>query len=156
VESLRAIVQRSGPAHVEVDGKIVGSINSGLVLLVGVHKNDTVHEAQRLAEKIVHLRVFNDADGRINLGLLDMPDTYGILAISNFTVYGDASKSRRPSFVESASFDHGNELFNLFLEQLVRSGRIVATGEFGGDMRVSLVNDGPVTVVVDVEPRPTS
>lgn len=127
----------------------VGAINAGLLLLVGVHRDDTELEAKKLAEKIANLRIFNDADGKMNISLLDSPG-HDVLAVSNFTVYGETKKSRRPSFTESAPFEHGKSLFDRFVFHMRAQGFKVPTGVFGGDMAVTLVNDGPVTIIVDV------
>lgn len=151
---MKAIVQRVSKASVrdKVSGHFA-SIEHGLALLIGIHKDDTEREAHRLAEKIANLRVFNDADGKMNLSLFDCPG-HDTLAVSNFTVYGDTKKSRRPSFTDSAGFDKGRELFDRFVSDLRSHGFKVPTGVFGADMEVTIVNDGPVTVVVDVEPPP--
>jgi len=149
---MRAIVQRVLSASVSIDGKIVGQCTQGLLLLVGIHRDDTSTEAKKLAEKIAGLRVFNDTEGKMNLSLKDFDPFLQILAISNFTVYGDAKKQRRPSFMESAPFEPGKVLFDTFIRDLTSEGIAVETGEFGANMQVSLVNDGPVTIVLDVEP----
>jgi len=147
---MRAIVQRVTRASVrDKDGDHFACIDEGLLLLVGVHKDDTDAEAKRLADKIANLRVFNDSDGKMNISLLDSPG-HDALAVSNFTVYGDTKKSRRPSFTESAPYDRGRELFDRFVSHLRSLGFKVPTGVFGADMAVELVNDGPVTVVVNV------
>jgi D-aminoacyl-tRNA deacylase len=150
---MRAIVQRVGMASVSVGGREVGRCGPGLLLLVGVHRDDTEAEAKLLADRIMGLRIFNDPQGKMNLSIRDFPQTEGgfeleILAVSNFTVYGDA-KSRRPSFTASAGYDQGRALFARFVQEIGILGGAVQTGEFGADMRVSLVNDGPVTLVVD-------
>jgi D-tyrosyl-tRNA(Tyr) deacylase len=146
---MRAIVQRVSGATVSVGGKEVGRCGYGLLLLVGVHVDDTERNAVKLADKIANLRIFNDEAGKMNLSLLDFQPEYDILAISNFTVYGDTKKNRRPSFVDSAPFERGKELFDRFIEELRKLGPSVQTGQFGAHMRVALVNDGPVTVLVD-------
>ncbi len=147
---MRAIVQRVTQASVrDRDSDHFAEIGHGLALLVGVHKDDTEREARKLAEKIAYLRVFNDADGKMNLSLQDFPG-YDALAVSNFTVFGDTHKSRRPSFTDSAGFATGQELFDLFVVHLRSHGFQVPTGVFGADMEVTIVNDGPVTVIVDV------
>jgi len=154
---MRAIVQRVSGASVSVDGKEVGRCGRGLLLLVGVHREDTASSAKKLAERISNLRIFNDAEGKMNLSIRDFPADAGspfafeldILAVSNFTVYGDAQKSRRPSFTASAGFEQGRELFDAFVEELKSIGIGVQTGVFGAHMLVSLVNDGPVTLVVE-------
>lgn len=134
----------------------VGRCDFGLLLLVGIHKNDTEKEAERLAQKVLSLRIFNDHEGKMNLSLADFQESNGrfeseILAVSNFTVYGDARKQNRPSFMRSAGFELGKERFDQFVAFLRKSGIRVQTGEFGADMRVSLINSGPVTLVVDVD-----
>ena len=131
-----------------VDGQVVGRCGTGFLLLVGVHKNDTETDAVRLADRIAGLRILNDGDGKMNLALADVFGS--VLAVSNFTVYGETKKNRRPSFAESASFDVGRALFDRFVTALRDKGIVVETGIFGAHMNVSLVNDGPVTVIVDV------
>ena len=147
---MRAIVQRVSSAEVRDkasgDG---GSIGAGLLLLVGIHVDDTEAQAKKLADKVVNLRIFNDADGKMNLSMLDIPGL-DVLAVSNFTVYGDCSKSRRPSFIASAPYAKGKDLFDRFVLFLREHGFTAPTGVFGADMEVTLVNDGPVTVIVDV------
>lgn len=122
------------------------------MLLVGVYTTDTEREAMKLAEKVIKLRIFNDHEGKMNLSIGEFKDDgYDILAVSNFTVYGDAKKSNRPSFTNSAPFDHGKELFEAFVQALRTLGIPTQTGIFGADMQVSLINDGPVTVILDVD-----
>ena len=145
---MRAIIQRVSSASVSVDGACVGKCGVGYLLLVGVHREDTDDHAKKLAEKIRNVRLFNDSEGRINLALAEVPGA-SALAISNFTVFGDASKSRRPSFTLSASFETGQRLFDLLVRELREHGVAVETGVFGADMKVELVNDGPVTLVLD-------
>ncbi len=154
---MRAIVQRVSAATVRVDGKEVGRCGYGLLLLVGVHREDTEADAKKLAEKISTLRIFGDEEGKMNRSLLDFPQPgpargyeYDVLAVSNFTVYGDARKNRRPSFVESAPFETGQVLFDRFVAELRAIGVDVQTGVFGANMEVSLINDGPVTLILDV------
>jgi D-aminoacyl-tRNA deacylase len=151
---MRAIVQRVSGATVSVDGREVGRCGYGLMLLVGVHREDTEANAAKLADKIAKLRIFNDHEGKMNLCLLDFPMEAGgfendVLAVSNFTVYGDTQKSRRPSFIESAPYDHGQALFEAFVKALRAFDLRVQTGEFGAHMQVALVNSGPVTVLVE-------
>ena len=150
--NMRAIIQRILSASVAVDGEVVGQCTHGLLLLVGIHRDDTEAEAKKLAEKVAGLRIFNDPEGKMNLSLKDFDPYLEVLAVSNFTVYGDARKQRRPSFMESAPFEAGKALFDHFLSCLKSEGIHVETGEFGANMQVSLVNDGPVTIVVDCEP----
>lgn len=148
---MRVIIQRVASASVSVDGEMVGSCGQGLLLLVGIHRDDEASSLKKLVDKVTNLRIFNDADGKMNLSLLDLPEgERGILAVSNFTVYGNTEKSRRPSFSESAGFERANELFAQFVTALKETGIPVGTGVFGADMQVSLVNDGPVTLVLDV------
>ncbi len=144
-------------ASVRVGGKEIGRCGPGLLLLVGVHKDDNEANAKKLAQKLSTLRIFNDPEGKMNLSIMDFPLTdaphpgfeLGVLAVSNFTVYGDANKSRRPSFTDSAGFEQGRALFDRFVFELRQTGIEVQTGEFGADMQVSLVNDGPVTLALD-------
>ena len=145
-------------ASVWVEGKEVGRCGPGLLLLVGVHRDDTEAEAARLANRVLGMRVFNDPQGRMNLSIRDFALSGGgyeldILAVSNFTVYGDA-KGRRPSFAASAPYEPAKTLFERFVMELRTLGASVQTGVFGADMRVSLVNDGPVTLVIDEAVRP--
>jgi D-tyrosyl-tRNA(Tyr) deacylase len=129
----------------------VGKCGPGFVLLVGAHKNDTDANARKLAEKISTLRIFNDEAGKMNIALTDLPpqEEAQVLAVSNFTVYGDASGQRRPSFVQAASYEEGEKLFHAFVDYLRRHGIQTETGEFGADMQVELINDGPVTLGLD-------
>ena len=141
-------------ASVSVGGREVGRCGPGLLLLVGIHRDDTPEAATKLADRVLGMRIFNDAAGKMNLAIRDFPDARGgfeleILAVSNFTVYGDA-KNRRPGFGLSAPYATAQNLFDRFVAELRRLGLAVQTGEFGAEMRVSLVNDGPVTLVVDV------
>lgn len=158
---MRAIVQRVSGATVSVDGKEVGRCGFGLLLLVGVHRDDTEADAAKLADKVAKLRIFNDEAGKMNLALVDFPNShpegpkfeYDVLAISNFTVYGDAEKNRRPSFTDSAPFEQGRELFNRFVFELRQLGIDVQTGVFGAHMEVALINHGPVTLVIDTDAK---
>ena len=149
---MRAVIQRVTGGSVTVGDRLVGKCGKGFVLLVGAHKDDTDANAKKLAEKISTLRIFNDDAGKMNIALADLPpqDEAQILAISNFTVYGDASGQRRPSFVQAAPYQEGERLFHLFVDQLRSLGIKTETGEFGADMQVELVNDGPVTLILDV------
>lgn len=135
-----------------VDGEVEGQCGRGLLVLVAAHRDDTETQAQKLADKVVGLRIFNDPEGKMNLALRDLEETEDseILVISNFTLYGDALKSRRPSFVESAGYDKGEALFNHFFESLRALNPRVEKGIFGADMKVELLNDGPVTLIIDV------
>ncbi len=153
---MRVVVQRVSSARVTVDGATAGEIGPGLLLLGAVHREDTVEKIERAADRCFGMRIFNDAEGRMNLSLSDLRQQgipVGILAVSNFTVYGDAGKSRRPSFVGSAGYDDGREGFHRFVQALKKLSAeaeiIVQTGEFGADMQVELVNDGPVTLIIE-------
>ena len=139
-----------------VEGKEVGRCGPGLLVLVGIHRDDKGHDAEHLAEKVMGLRIFSDAQGKMNLSIYDFPHPGGgyekeILLVSNFTVYGDA-KSRRPSFTASAGAERARKLFEFLEDEFRMKAASVRTGEFGADMRVSLVNDGPVTIILDAGP----
>lgn len=144
---MRAVVQRVSEAFVNVDGATVGRCGVGLMVLVAAHREDTEANADKLADRVAGLRIFGDAEGKMNLSLSDVEGS--VLAISNFTLYGDAMKSRRPSFIESAAYADGERLFEAFVFSLQKRGVPVETGVFGAHMEVSLVNDGPVTIVLD-------
>ena len=144
---MRIVLQRSKKASVTVDGQIVGAIDKGLVLLVGVTHEDTEEAAQFLADKVVNLRIFEDEDGKMNHSLLDVGGS--ILSVSQFTLYGDCRKGRRPNFMDAARPDHATEIYNLFNEELKKKNVAVETGIFGAMMDVQLVNDGPVTLILE-------
>ena len=144
---MRACIQRVSEAHVSVDGVETGRIGRGLVVLLGVGPEDGEAEAGRLAEKIVGLRVFEDSAGKMNLSLADV--TGGMLVVSQFTLYGDCRKGRRPSFTGAAPPELAERLYDSFVEVVKRAGIAVGTGRFREHMLVSLVNDGPVTRGID-------
>src|SRR5439155_1873883 len=144
---MRAVVQRVSEARVVIDGEVVGEIARGLLVLLGVAKTDTHAQAQWLAGKIVSLRIFNDADGKMNLGLEDVNGE--MLIVSQFTLYGDCSKGRRPSFIGAAPPPIAIPLYEAFINGVKALGIPVTTGKFGADMKGELVNDGPVTLIVD-------
>lgn len=144
---MRVVVQKSKKANVQVNNEIVGRIQSGLVLLVGITHSDTIEDVEYMAEKIVNLRIFEDEEGKMNLSLLDVGGE--ILSISQFTLYGDCRKGRRPNFMEAAKPDLANELYEKFNDCLRTKGVVVETGQFGAMMAVSLINDGPVTLILD-------
>ena len=144
---MRAVVQRVSQARVDVAGETVGAIERGLLVLLGVQTPDTEHDADYLAAKIVSLRIFNDAQGKMNLDLQDVQG--GVLVVSQFTLYGDARKGRRPSFVQAAPPEQAERLYEYFLDATARHGVPVAHGVFGAYMQVHLVNDGPVTLLLD-------
>lgn len=144
---MRVVVQRSKEARVTVDGKAEGEIRSGLVLLVGISQNDTEADCRYAADKIANLRIFEDEEGKMNHSVLDRGGE--ILSISQFTLYGDTKKGRRPNFMNAAKPDHAEPLYEKFNEFLHEKGLKVETGIFGAMMDVSLVNDGPVTLIVE-------
>ena len=144
---MRAVLQRVTRAHVEVEGEVAGSIAAGLLVLLGVTHADTREDADYLASKIVQLRIFSDDAGRMNRSLLEAGGS--LLVVSQFTLYGDCRKGRRPSFDDAASPDHARGLYEYFVQRLQLSNVHVATGVFQADMKVSLINDGPVTFVLD-------
>lgn len=144
---MKVVVQRSKEAQVVVEGDVVGKIKKGFVLLVGVTHDDSKEEAAYLADKIVNLRVFEDEDGKMNLSLLDVGGE--ILSVSQFTLYGDCRKGRRPNFMEAAKPDHALEIYEGFNGLLREKGVKVETGTFGAMMDVQLTNDGPVTLIIE-------
>ena len=136
----------------EVEGAVVGEIGPGLLVLIGVAKSDTAADAAALAEKVVQLRIFSDAEGKMNRSLLDTGGA--LLAVSQFTLYGDCRKGRRPSFDAAAGAEQARELYERFVEAARAAGARVETGVFQAHMAVSLVNDGPVTLLVEIPPAP--
>lgn len=148
---MRVILQRSKKSKVTVEGEITGKIDKGLVLLVGVTHDDTEEDADYLAEKISGLRIFEDEEGKMNLSIKDVGGD--ILSVSQFTLYADTRKGRRPSFVYAAKPTHAQKLYEYFNEQLEKKGLKVETGIFGVMMEVSILNDGPVTIILDSKNR---
>lgn len=146
---MRALLQRVSEASVVIAGEVVGQIGQGLLILLGVCQADTAAEADYLADKCLNLRVFEDAAGKMNLSLLDIEGE--ILVVSQFTLYGDTRRGRRPSFIEAAPAEHSEPLYERFVERLACSGLPLATGRFGAMMDVRLVNDGPVTLMLEKE-----
>ena len=144
---MRAVVQRVTRASVVIANETVGEIGVGLVVLLGVTHDDTPTQAQWLAEKIAGLRIFNDADGKMNRDLADVGGA--MLIVSQFTLYGDCRKGKRPSFIDAAPPAIAIPLYEAFINVVKSLGIPVATGRFGADMQVELVNDGPVTLIVD-------
>lgn len=150
---MRAHVQRVSRASVEVDGRVVGAIERGLLVLVGVTATDGPADASRLAEKVVRLRCFNDEQGAMNLALGDVSGA--VLVVSQFTLYGDTAKGHRPSFVSAAAPDQAERLYRAFVDAVAALGVPVQVGVFRAHMMVSLVNDGPVTLLLETGGRPT-
>jgi len=144
---MRAVVQRVTSSQVQVDGKVIGGIDKGLNILVAVAKGDTIEDVKLIKDKIVNLRIFEDDDEKMNLSLLDVSGE--LLVVSQFTLYGDCRKGRRPSFIESESGDKAKELYHALIKLLREQVIKVETGEFGADMQVYIQNDGPVTLLLD-------
>lgn len=144
---MRAVVQRVTSARITVDGKVVGQIGAGLMVLLAVGREDTAATSSSMAERIVNLRIFNDAEGKMNRSLLDTKGA--LLAASQFTLYGDVRGGRRPSFIQAASPELGKELYEEFVRAMAQRGVHVETGIFQTHMSVELVNDGPVTILLD-------
>lgn len=146
---MRAVLQRVSRASVTVDGEVCGEIGAGLVVLLGVSGKDAERDADYMADKIVNLRIFDDADGKMNLSLLDTAG--GMLVVSQFTLYGDTRRGRRPSFIEAAPPAEANRLYDYFLATARQLVDHVEAGRFQTMMDVELVNNGPVTITVDTD-----
>lgn len=144
---MRAVVQLVKKASVTVDGSVISQIGPGLAVLLGVHKNDTPRDAQALAEKIAHLRIFPDQGKLMNLSVLDVGGE--MLVVSQFTLYGDCRKGRRPSYSEAAPPELAEKLYELFISETAKLNITVASGKFQAMMDVQLVNQGPVTLLLD-------
>lgn len=144
---MRVVVQRSKEASVTVEGKITGKIAKGLVLLVGVTHGDTFEDAEFVADKIANLRIFEDENDKMNYSLIDVCGE--ILSVSQFTLYGDCRKGRRPNFMDAARPEHAVTIYERFNAVLREKGITVETGIFGAMMDVSLINDGPVTLILE-------
>ena len=147
---MRVVVQRCSRAEVRIDGAVVGKIGQGFMLLVGITETDTQAEAELLAKKIAQLRVFEDADGKMNLSLREVEGA--VLSISQFTLYADCRKGNRPSFIRAARPEQASPLYDYFNQTLRTAyGLQVETGRFGADMKVDFINDGPVTILLDTD-----
>ncbi len=147
---MRVVLQRVSRASVSIEGRVVGEIGQGFCLLVGFTHGDTAAQVDWMAEKVTGLRLFTDAAGKMNLGLDEAGG--GVLVVSQFTLYADTAKGRRPSFIEAARPEEAIPLYQRFLAALRERGLTVASGEFGADMRVEIHNDGPVTLILDRAP----
>lgn len=146
---MKIVVQRSKNASVVVDGNLVGSIDDGLTLLVGFTDGDTEDTIDMMINKVINLRIFDDENGVMNKSLLDVGGK--ILSISQFTLYADTRKGRRPSYIKALKAEYATKLYDLFNDKLRDLGIIVETGIFGADMKVTLTNDGPVTILMESE-----
>ena len=146
---MRAVLTRVRSASVEIDGQIVGQSEKGFLILLGIGPNDTEKECRYLAEKALGLRIFEDENGKMNLGLADVDGQ--VLVVSQFTLYGNCRKGRRPSFTEAAGPELGNALYEKFLSICEELGYPPQHGQFGADMKVASVNDGPVTLILDTD-----
>ena len=145
---MKLVIQRVLESSVKVDRKIVGKIDTGLLVLLGIHSDDTKKDADYLVRKLINLRIFSDKNGKMNLSLKDV--SLELLIISQFTLYGDCKKSgNRPSFSDSAKPDIAIPLYEYFIEECKKQIPVVKTGIFGADMQVSLINDGPVTIIME-------
>ena len=146
---MKVVIQRSKNASVEVDNKVVGKIDKGLVILVGFTENDNDNIIDKMVNKVINLRIFDDENGVMNKSLLD--GNGDILSISQFTLYADTKKGRRPSYIKALRGQESTILYDIWNNKLKEAGINVETGIFGADMKVSLINDGPVTIIIDSE-----
>lgn len=144
---MRAVVQRVSSSKVKVDGKIIGEIGLGINVLIGISKEDTIKDLEYIKDKIINLRIFEDENDKMNYSLLDIKGD--ILAISQFTLYGDCRKGRRPNFMNAKGGEEAKILYNKFIDMLKDTGLKIETGEFGAHMEVDIQNDGPVTILLD-------
>lgn len=148
---MRAVIQRVTSSKVSVDNKVIGSINEGFNILVGFSTEDTEKDLNYIKDKVLNLRVFEDNNNKMNLSVLDVEGE--ILVISQFTLYGDCRKGRRPNFMNAMAPDKAIDLYNEFIKIMKDSKIKIETGEFGADMKVDIKNDGPVTILIDSEKR---
>lgn len=144
---MRLVIQRVSEASVEIEGKINGEIKEGFMVLVGITNDDNKEVVEKMADKLIHLRIFEDENEKLNLSLMDVKGE--ILSISQFTLYANCKKGRRPSFLDAAKPDLSKPLYEYFNEYLTKKGIHVETGIFGAMMNVSLINDGPTTIILD-------
>lgn len=148
---MRAVIQRSKRASVEVDNRVIGEISAGLVIFIGFHPNDSIKEIKWLADKIINLRIFEDENGKMNKSLAETAGE--MLIVSQFTLYGDCRKGRRPGYSGAAHPSIAEPLYQQFISYVKQQGVQVGTGKFQADMQVLLVNDGPVTLLLDSEKK---
>ncbi len=146
---MRAVLQRVSQASVSVDGKLINSIENGLMVLLGVKCGDVQSDIDYIADKITNLRIFDDENGVMNLSVCQAGGS--VLLISQFTLYGDARKGRRPSYSDAEKGNAAKDIYLKVADKLIKNGLVVKLGEFGADMKVSLINDGPVTILLDSE-----
>ncbi|WP_243342993.1 D-aminoacyl-tRNA deacylase [Anaerococcus sp. AGMB09787] len=146
---MRAVVQKVENSSVSVDGELISEIDKGFMVLLAVKDSDTLEDLEYIKRKIAKLRIFEDNDGKLNLSIKDVGGE--ILLISQFTLYGDARKGNRPSFIESAKPDKAEEYYEIMIEELEKEGISVKAGKFQTHMKVSLINDGPITILLDSE-----
>ena len=144
---MRAVIQRVKSSKVSVDGEVIGSINRGFNVLLGISKDDTIEDVNYIKDKIINLRVFEDENDKMNNSLLDIQGE--LLIISQFTLYGDCRKGRRPNFMDAMKGSEAEGLYETFLDEIRKSNLKVECGQFGADMTVDIVNDGPVTILLD-------
>lgn len=144
---MRAVVQKVSSSKVTVDGEIIGKIDQGLMVLLGVTHDDTSKDVDYMVDKVTNLRIFEDEEGKMNLSLKDIGGD--VLAVSQFTLYGDARRGRRPSFSDAARPEVANPLYEEFIEKVKTQGINVETGKFGAHMMVDLTNDGPITILLE-------
>ena len=144
---MRTVVQRVSSASVTVDGNVIGKINKGFLVLLGIKSTDTKQDVDYMVKKVINLRIFRDKNDKMNLSLKDVNGE--LLIVSQFTLYGDASGGNRPSFIDAAKPDIAIPLYEYFVSECRKKINLVQTGEFGADMKVKLLNDGPVTIVIE-------
>lgn len=146
---MKFVIQRVTEASVTVENKTIGAIRKGLLVLIGIANQDTREIADKMVKKLIGLRIFDDAEGKTNLSLKDVDGQ--LLLISQFTLYADCKKGNRPSFINAGAPDYANELYKYIISECKREVPVVQQGEFGAEMKVSLINDGPFTIVLDSE-----
>lgn len=144
---MKFVIQRVTQASVEVNHEVIGKVNKGFLVLIGVSNDDTTEIADKLIKKLIGLRIFEDENGKTNLALKDVNGE--LLLVSQFTLYADCKKGNRPSFIKAGNPEHANQLYEYIIEACKKEVPVVQTGEFGADMKISLLNDGPFTIILD-------